>query len=129
MAVKRSVGFFEGLRYQGGGPMIAWMLHRVTGLGILVFVGLHVIASFFMQQTGSDWAISLNTIYESWIFQIFVVFCVLFHVINGLRIAILDVWPQFLPYQHEALWLQYAVFFIVYGLTLFLLVQNGLAVS
>jgi len=127
MALNRKVGFFQGLKYQGGGPMLAWMLHRITGLGILLFVGLHVIASFFMQQTGSDAATFINTIYEHWIFQIFVAFFVLFHALNGLRIAILDIWPKFLVYEREALWLQWLIFLPVYGLTVFILIQNSLA--
>ncbi len=127
MSLRRSVGFFDGLKYQGGGPMLAWMLHRITGVGILVFVGLHVLASFFMQQMGSDLAISFNTIYESWIFQLFIVFFVLFHALNGMRIIALDVWPKFLQYQREVLWLQLLVFVPVYGLTAFVIVQHGLA--
>ena len=127
MALNRKVGFFQGLNYQGGGPMLAWMLHRITGLGILAFVGLHVISSFFMQQTGSDVATFINTIYEHWAFQIFVAFFVLFHALNGLRIAILDIWPKFLTYQREALWLQLTIFVPVYGLTVFLLIQHSLA--
>lgn len=127
MTVGRSVPFFAGLKYQGGGPMIAWMLHRITGVGILLFVGLHVLASFFMQQMGSDLAIVVNTIYESWYFQLVVVFVVIFHALNGLRILALDIWPQFLQYQREALWLEWLVFIPVYGLTAFFIVQRGLA--
>ncbi len=127
MALNRKVGFFQGLKYQGGGPMLAWMLHRITGLGILLFVGLHVVASFFMQQTGSDAATWINTVYEHWIFQIFVAFFVIFHALNGLRIAILDIWPRFLMYQREALWLQWLIILPVYGLTVFILIQNSLA--
>ena len=106
--------------------MLTWMLHRISGLGILLFVSLHVLASFFMQQVGSDWAITVNTIYESWIFQIFIFFFVIFHALNGLRILALDIWPQFLQYQREALWLQILVFAPIYGLTVFILIQRGL---
>ena len=127
MALNRKVGFFQGLKYQGGGPMLSWMLHRITGLGILAFVGLHVISSFFMQQTGSNLAAFINTIYEHWASQIFVAFFVLFHALNGLRIAILDIWPKFLTYQREALWLQFSIFVPVYGLTVFFLIQQSLA--
>lgn len=127
MALNRKVGFFQGLKYQGGGPMLAWMLHRITGIAILVFVGLHVVSSFFMQQTGSDTATFINTIYEHWIFQIFVAFFVLFHALNGFRIAILDIWPKFLVYERETLWLQWFIFIPVYGLTIFILIQNALA--
>jgi succinate dehydrogenase / fumarate reductase cytochrome b subunit len=127
MALDRKVGFFQGLKYQGGGPMVAWMLHRITGVGILVVVGVHVLSSFFMQQTGSNAATFINTIYEHWAFQVVVAFFVLFHSLNGLRISILDIWPKLLNYQREALWLQWFIFVPVYGLIVFVLVQHGLA--
>jgi len=126
MGSNRTVGFFDGLKYRGGGPMIAWMLHRITGIGILVFVSLHVIASFFMQQTGSDIATSMNIIYESWIFQILMAFFVIFHALNGLRVAIQDLWPQSQMYQREALWLEWLVIAPIFGLTAVFLVQRGL---
>ena len=126
MGLNRRVGLFTGLSYRGGGPMLAWILHRITGLCILLFVGLHVIASFFLQQMGSSWAITVNTIYESWIFQIFVVFFVLFHALNGFRIIILDFWPKFLQYQREALWLEWLVFLPIYGLTVLIIIRRGL---
>ena len=99
MGLNRKVGLVQGVKYQGGSPMIAWILHRITGLGILIFVGFHVMASFFMQQTGSDLATSLNIIYESWAFQIVITFFVIFHALNGLRIAIQDLWPQVQMYR------------------------------
>jgi len=127
MGITRSVGFFQGLKYQGGGPMLAWMFHRITGIALLSFVGLHVLSSFLMQQLGSDFATTINSLYESWGFQSVIIFCVLFHALNGLRIAILDIWPQFLAYQRESLWLQWFIFTPVYGLTIFILVQHALS--
>jgi succinate dehydrogenase / fumarate reductase cytochrome b subunit len=126
MNISRKVGFYQGLRYQGGAPMLAWMLHRITGVGILVFVGLHVFASFLMQQFGSDFATNMNIVYESWAFQIVITFFVVFHALNGLRIIALDLWPQFIKYQREALWLEWLVFAPVYGLAVYFLVQKAL---
>jgi succinate dehydrogenase / fumarate reductase cytochrome b subunit len=129
MGLNQRVGFFQGLKYQGKGPMLAWILHRLTGLGILIFVGVHVLASFFMQQIGTGLGTSINILYESWQFQIVVIFCMLFHAINGLRIAILDIWPRLLPFQRESLWLEWAIFIPVYALTIFILVSHGVAGS
>ncbi len=129
MSLSGKVSFFKGLKYQGGIPMITWMLHRITGVGILVFVSIHVISSFFMQQLGSDLATNLNILYESWIFQIVIIFFVIFHALNGLRIAALDLWPRLQNYQREVLWLEWLVFAPVYGLTIFILIQSGLAGS
>ena len=126
MGLSRRVGLSTGLKYKGGGPMWAWVLHRVTGLAILLFVGTHVLASFFMHQLNSNLGTAINTVYESWIFQIVVIFVVLFHAFNGMRIAILDIWPQLQQFQREALWLQIAIFLPIYGMAVFFLVQNGL---
>lgn len=127
MGLSRRVGFFQGLKYKGGGPMIAWMLHRITGVGILIVVGLHVISSFAMQQMGSEWATSINIVYESNLFQIVVAFFVIFHVLNGLRVSLLDLWPKFQVYQHEALWLEWIILVPVYGLTVYFLLQRTFA--
>jgi len=122
MALKRNVGL-KGFKYQGGIPMISFMLHRISGLAMVFFVGLHITASFFMQQLGSDWATALNTVYESIYFQIFILFVVIYHALNGLRILVLDLWPQFLEYQREATWLQWLVFIPLYGMTVVILVM------
>jgi len=124
MVLDRKVGFFEGLRYKGGGPMLAWILHRISGLGMIVFVSLHVVASFFTQEMGSDWAIFINSIYESVYFQLFIVFSVLYHGINGMRIIVLDLWPRMLEYQKEMTWLQWLIIIPIYGLTIFIMIQR-----
>ena len=125
MALKRNVGL-KGFSYRGGGPMLSWVLHRVTGVAIALFVGTHVIASFFMQQLGSDWATAINTVYESIYFQIVVIFIVLFHALNGLRIIILDIWPKLLEYQREVTWIEWLIFIPVYGMTVAIMILNKL---
>lgn len=124
MALNRKVGLLAGLRYKGGGPMLSWILHRISGLGMILFVTIHVLASFLTQQLGSDLGITLNIIYESLYFQLFIYFCVIFHGVNGLRIIVLDIWPEFLKYQREATWLEWFIIIPVYGLTVFIMIQR-----
>ena len=126
MAFGKKIGL-QGLRYQGGGPMLAWVLHRIGGLAMVIFVGMHIVSSFSMQQFGSDLGTTINTIYESWPFQAVLYFFVIFHALNGLRIILLDLWPKFLKYQKEATWLQWIVFIPVYGLTVFIMIMKGLS--
>ena len=128
MGHKKSVSLLAGLKYRGGGPMLAYFLHRISGLGIVVFVALHILASFLTQQFGSDAAILINTIYEHWIFQIFIIFFALFHTINGLRIVILDLWPALLEHQREVIWAEWLVFVPIFGIAVYILVQTGLSV-
>jgi succinate dehydrogenase / fumarate reductase cytochrome b subunit len=122
MARERNVGVIQGLRYQGGGPQTAWLLHRISGLGIVTFVTIHILASF----VGGDIGQLINDIYEAWWFQILVVSCALFHGINGLRISILDLWPKLFEFDREAIWIEWAVFLPVFGLAVIVIVQTAL---
>jgi succinate dehydrogenase / fumarate reductase, cytochrome b subunit len=127
MGLKRNVGLMEGLRYQGKGPMLTYILHRISGLGIVIFVALHMLASFISNQAwGSSTGIFINGIYENWIFQIFIFFFALFHAINGLRIVILDLWPKLIEYQREAIWIEWFVFLPIYSIALIVIIRSGL---
>jgi succinate dehydrogenase/fumarate reductase cytochrome b subunit len=86
-----------------------------------------VIASFLTQQMGSDLGISINIIYESIYFQLFIVFCALFHGVNGFRIIVLDIWPRLIRYQKEATWLEWFVVLPLYILIAFIMIQRFLA--
>ncbi len=125
MAVGKYTGL-QGWLYKGSTPYWAFSLHRLTAMGIILFVGLHVIASFSMQQILGTWGTALNTIYESWWFQIIVVFCVIFHTLNGFRVAVLDIWPRMLKYSREAVYLLWAVFIPIYILTVYLIVTKAI---
>jgi succinate dehydrogenase / fumarate reductase cytochrome b subunit len=127
MTLSRRVGFWEGLRYRGKQGMLTWILHRITGLGIVLFVGIHIVAGFFGQQFGDDISFALNSIYESWAFQLFVYFSVLFHAINGTRLTLMDLFPNLIRYQRELLWLQWSVFVVSYALPAYFLIQNAIA--
>jgi succinate dehydrogenase / fumarate reductase cytochrome b subunit len=127
MALSRNVGLLAGAKYKGGGPMLAWALHRISGLAIVVFVALHVIASFLTQQLGSDLGISINILYESIYFQLFIAFCAIFHGVNGFRIILLDIWPRLIRYQKESTWLEWFVVLPLYLLTAFIMIRRFLA--
>ena len=127
MALSRKVGLAAGVKYKGGGPMLAWALHRISGLGIITFVTLHVLASFLTQQLGSDIGITINIIYESIYFQLFIAFCAIFHGVNGFRIILLDIWPRLIRYQKESTWLEWFVILPLYLLTAFIMIRRFLA--
>jgi succinate dehydrogenase / fumarate reductase cytochrome b subunit len=121
MGLKRNVSLKDALRYQGKGPMLTYILHRIGGLGIATFVGLHILASFLDGNFGTF----VNTIYEHWIFQIVIFFCALFHAINGLRIVILDLWPKLIEHQREAIWIEWAVFLPIYAMSVLVIVSTA----
>ena len=123
---KRRVSLWQGLRYRGKQGMLTWLFHRLTGLGILLFVGTHVVAAFFLQQFGDDLAIAITAFYESWQFQIVVYFCVLYHALHGTRLALEDLFPGLLRFHQEMIWMQWIFFIPLYGLPVFLMVQEAI---
>ena len=121
MSLNRNVSLGSGLQYRGGGPMLTFILHRIGGLGMAVFVTLHIIASFLGGQIGN----ALNSMYEHWLFQIFIFFCVLFHAINGLRITLIDLFPRLLVHQREAIWVEWAVFIPIFAIAVFVIIRTA----
>ena len=122
MGLKRNVGLAAALRYKGQGPMLTFVLHRISGLGMAIFITVHILASFLAGKGG----VLVNSIYENWAFQIFIFFCVLFHAINGLRITIFDLWPRLIEYQREAIWVEWAVFLPIYAIAVIVIVRTAL---
>ena len=115
MGLKRNVPLSTALGYNGQGPFLTFILHRIGGAGMAIFVTMHVLATFVEKQ---GWKIGhvINFIYMSPPFQIFILFCILFHVINGLRITILDLFPQkLIPYHRQAIMIEWVVFIIIFG--------------
>jgi Succinate dehydrogenase/fumarate reductase, cytochrome b subunit len=121
MSLKRNVSLATALRYRGQGPMLTFVLHRIGGLGMAIFITIHILASFMGGKTG----VFLNTIYENWLFQIFIFFCVLFHAINGLRITIVDLFPRLLVHEREAIWVEWAVFIPLFAIAVFVIISTA----
>jgi succinate dehydrogenase / fumarate reductase cytochrome b subunit len=98
------------------------VVHRIGGVGMAIFITMHILASFLGGQIG----VFLNTIYEHWLFQIFIFFCVLFHAINGLRITIVDLFPKLLVYEREAIWWELAFFIPLFVVSVFVIMRTAL---
>lgn len=118
MGLKRNVSLSSALKYKGQGPYLTYILHRIGGAGMAVFLAMHLTASFLESRdfgVGSQIGDVLNDIFFNPAFQLFIFFCIFFHAINGLRITILDLWPKLMAYYREIIWIEWAVFFAVYG--------------
>lgn len=105
-ARRASPSMWEGLSYRGGLGQWAWLLHRLSGLGILLFLVLHVV-DIFLAAFGPEVFNKLLFLYHSWVFRPFIVllvFGVVYHALNGLRLVIVDFWPAANVYQ-KPMWI------------------------
>jgi len=97
----RSLG--TALRYRGREGMWTWILHRATGLGVLFFLIVHVVDTGIIIYR-PDWYDHALAVYRHPLFRIgelFIVFGVLYHAANGLRIIVQDFWPYVMHRQRE----------------------------
>lgn len=94
----------ETLRYRGAIGQWSWVLHRLTGLGVVVFLFLHVIDTSWAVTDPAGYVKAIAA-YQSPLFTIGefgLIFAVVYHALNGLRIAVMDFRPDLWKYQEQA---------------------------
>lgn len=127
MNQNRRVSLGDALRYRGRVPMLTYILHRIGGISLVLFLGLRILIPLLVKQPQTSSAgLFIGTVFASWPFQVYIIFFALFHVINGLRIVILDLWPALIPHQRTAIWVELAVFLPVWGALVYMSIRSGL---
>jgi len=86
----------EYLTYRGKAGMWAWILHRLTGVGVLVFLLAHILdtAAIGWGPAAYNRMIELYRMPVFRVGEVALAGAVLFHALNGVRIIILDFWPE-----------------------------------
>jgi succinate dehydrogenase / fumarate reductase, cytochrome b subunit len=79
-------------RYRGQEGQVSFILHRLTGLGTLLFLAIHILdtATVYFYPSLYSHAIDIYRSTPFMIGEIALVFAVIYHGINGARIAIFD---------------------------------------
>ncbi|MCE7948147.1 MAG: succinate dehydrogenase, cytochrome b556 subunit [Chloroflexi bacterium CFX4] len=94
----------ETLRYRGKIGQWAWVLHRVSGMGTLIFLIMHVIdtswATFYPELYAKAIAAYKTPLFT--VGEFVLVACVVYHALNGFRIALFDYRPQWWRRQADA---------------------------
>jgi succinate dehydrogenase / fumarate reductase cytochrome b subunit len=108
---------FRAVTYRGREGQIAWMLHRVTGVGVFLFLGLHIL-NIFLMSFPSHVFNSVLFLYHSVLFKLLSIFGLylglLYHALNGIRVMIVDFWPGAGKYQAPLWRVQMVVFLLVF---------------
>mgnify|MGYP001064173373 CR=1 FL=1 len=107
--------WFRAVTYRGREGQIAWMLHRITGLGVFFFLALHII-DIFLMSFGPELFDSLLFFYHQFLFKLSIVFGlfpgVLYHGLNGIRVVAIDFWPN-LGRKQAMLWRAQMIVFVI----------------
>jgi succinate dehydrogenase / fumarate reductase, cytochrome b subunit len=84
----------------------AWLLHRVTGVGVLLFLLAHVVdtALIGFGPEAYEHALGLYRLPIFKIGEIALVFAVVYHSVNGVRVILVDFWDAGTKYQKQLFW-------------------------
>lgn len=90
--------------YRGREGHWSFLLHRITGLGTILFLTIHIVdigLVYFQPAAFLD----VLALYQSTVFgigEVLLVFCVIYHGLNGLRVAYFDLFkPQLWEIKSE----------------------------
>jgi succinate dehydrogenase / fumarate reductase cytochrome b subunit len=116
---------WQGITYRGREGHYAWLLHRVGGLGIMAFLLLHIL-DIFLVGFGPE-VFGKFLILYTWppfkIAELGLIFGVVYHAFNGVRIILVDFWPN----RFSNLRMQRNMFRIVLILTLIVFIPAAIA--
>ncbi len=96
----------EWLKYRGREGMWAWILHRITGLGVMFFLIWHIL-DIFLIALGPEEFNRFLALYKAppfRILEIFLVFSLIYHALNGARIIIMDFAPGLMEHEARLFW-------------------------
>lgn len=91
--------------YRGGTGQWSWALHRLTGVGVLLFLFAHILdtALIILGPTLYNKIIAIYRLPLFGLAEIGLFAAVLYHSLNGVRICVIDFWPSTTRY-HKQMW-------------------------
>ena len=86
--------------------MWSWALHRITGVTVFFFLFVQVLDTALVRVSPEmyDDAIAIYKTPIVALMEMGLVFCVLFHALNGVRVILVDFWSNGPRYQKQMLW-------------------------
>lgn len=106
----------------------AWLLHRVTGVGVLLFLLAHIVdtALIGFGPEAYEHALALYRLPIFKLGEIALVLAVVYHSVNGIRVILVDFWEAGTKYHKQLFWasvagtaLMFLPFFVAMGSRLF----------
>jgi succinate dehydrogenase / fumarate reductase, cytochrome b subunit len=113
------------IRYRAREGYWAWLLHRVSGVAILLFLFVHILDTALV-GFGPEAYESFVFVYRLPVFRVMEVAlaaAVLYHGINGLRIIVMDFVDEASRAQRQLWYVAWAVFLVLFVPTAFLMLR------
>jgi succinate dehydrogenase / fumarate reductase, cytochrome b subunit len=87
--------------YKGQSGMWSWLFHRVSGLGVLLFLLIHIVDISLLNFGPKIYneGIALFSLGIVRVLTLALIGGLLYHSFNGVRIILIDFWPRGARYQ------------------------------
>jgi len=109
-------GIWTWVTYRGGAGQLAWVLHRVTGLGVFLFLLIHILDTALIGW-GPEVYDRVVKLYHLPLFrvgEVILVGMVLYHALNGIRITIIDLWEEATRFHRQLFYAAAVVFVVIF---------------
>ena len=117
MGLNRNVSLSAALQYKGRDAYLTYILHRIGGSALFIFFTFYILL-----LAGVN---SVNVIFSNWLFQILMFVFGFFHVINGLRITIFDLWPRLMKHYRQGIHIGWMVYAFLGGYAIIVILRNA----
>ncbi len=104
------------LHYRKQVGMWAWLLHRITGVGVLLFLFLHILDTMMVGFGPGVYETFINLYRSAFVkvLEVLLVASVLYHALNGVRITIIDLWEGATRVQQQLFYGATVIFIVVF---------------
>jgi succinate dehydrogenase / fumarate reductase cytochrome b subunit len=106
-----------GTLYRGKVGMWSWVLHRITGVAIFFFLLVHILDTALVRVSPEAYNVVIAT-YQTpliGVAELGLVAAILYHGLNGIRIALIDFWSKGAKYQNVMFWVVVGIAFVVFA--------------
>ena len=113
--------------HEKGEERLIWLLHRLTGVGLFIFLGIHILhiwSAGFGPEPFNSLTRYLNHPAARLIHPLLFI-SVLFHAVNGLRIIIIDLLPPSDRLERYSIQIATVVFLLVVVPSVLLVVMDA----
>ncbi len=104
-----------GAIYRGGTGMLTWLLHRISGVAVVYFLTLHIFEAMNLFGGPAAYNAATDAYKQPWFrpFEVALVLAVVYHALNGLRVAMFDYWPQTTKHHRIVFRIGAAIFVLI----------------
>jgi succinate dehydrogenase / fumarate reductase cytochrome b subunit len=84
------------LRYRLSWNELAWLGHRLSGIGVLIYLFMHIVenATLAFGPDVYDWTQTLFHNLPVRLGEIVLMAALVYHSLNGIRVVVMDFWPS-----------------------------------